>query len=160
MKKVTIFTDGACSGNPGIGGWGAVLIYKEIKKEMSGYDKSTTNNRMELFAVLQGLRALKEPCEVEICTDSQYVADAFNKHWIEYWQTHNWKTASNAAVKNDDLWKALLIEVKAHRVTFTKVKGHANVELNERCDQLATGAIDNYRKLIAEKASSTDTSAE
>lgn len=151
MKKVTIFTDGACSGNPGIGGWGVVLVYKGIRKELSGYDKSTTNNRMELFAVIQGLRALKEKCEVELCTDSTYVADAFNKNWIEYWQTHNWKTASKSPVKNDDLWKALLIETNKHVVTFVKVKGHANVELNERCDQLATGAVAQYQKIVAEQ---------
>lgn len=151
MKKVTIFTDGACSGNPGIGGWGVVLCYKDKKKEMSGYDKSTTNNRMELFAVIQGLRALKEPCQVDVCTDSQYIADAFNKHWIESWQSRGWKTSAKDAVKNVDLWQALLIEVRKHDVTFVKVKGHADVELNERCDKLATGAVASYKQLIAEK---------
>ncbi len=148
MKKVTIFTDGACSGNPGIGGWGAILIYNGHEKEISGYDKSTTNNRMELFAVIQALRALKESCECEICTDSQYVADAFNKNWIEYWQTHNWRTAGKSPVKNDDLWKALLYELNKHKYTFVKVKGHANVELNERCDRLARGEVERYQKLM------------
>ncbi len=156
MKKVTIFTDGACSGNPGIGGWGVVLVYKGIQKELSGYDKSTTNNRMELFAVIQGLRALKERCEVELCTDSQYVADAFNKHWIEAWQAKGWKNSAKESVKNVDLWQALLIEVAKHNVTFVKVKGHADVELNERCDKLATGAVARYQKIVAEQAAVND----
>lgn len=148
MKKVTIFTDGACSGNPGIGGWGAVLIYNGIQKEISGYDKSTTNNRMELFAVIQALRCLNQSCECEICTDSQYVADAFNKDWITAWQKSGWKTSSKAEVKNVDLWRALLFEVNKHKVSFVKVKGHANVELNERCDALARGEVERYQKII------------
>ena len=150
MKKVTIFTDGACSGNPGVGGWGAVLIYNGKTKEISGYDKSTTNNRMELFAVIQALRALNQSCECEISTDSQYVADAFNKDWISSWQQNGWKTASKSEVKNVDLWRALLFEVNKHKVTFVKVKGHANVELNERCDQLARGEVERYLKIIGE----------
>lgn len=150
MKKVTIYTDGACSGNPGIGGWAAVLIYNGIRKEISGYDKSTTNNRMELFAVIQALRALKQSCDCDVCTDSQYVADAFNKDWITSWQRNNWKTASKSEVKNVDLWRALLYEVNKHKVTFVKVKGHADVELNERCDELARGEVERYQKLISE----------
>lgn len=152
MKKVTIYTDGACSGNPGIGGWAAVLIYNGIRKEISGYDKSTTNNRMELFAVIQALRALKQSCDCDICTDSQYVADAFNKDWITAWQRNGWKTASKSEVKNVDLWRALLYEVNKHNVTFVKVKGHADIELNERCDELARDEVERYQKLISENA--------
>lgn len=148
MKKVTIYTDGACAGNPGIGGWAAVLIYNGVKKEISGYDKSTTNNRMELFAVIQALRCLNQQCEVDICTDSQYIADAFNKKWLDDWQSSGWKTASKKEVKNIDLWKALLYEVNKHHAHFVKVKGHADVELNERCDELARGEVDRYKKLI------------
>lgn len=150
MKKVTIYTDGACAGNPGIGGWAAVLIYNGVHKEISGYDKSTTNNRMELFAVIQALRCLNQSCECEVCTDSQYVADAFNKDWINSWQRNNWRTASKSEVKNVDLWRALLYEVNKHKVTFVKVKGHADVELNERCDELARGEVERYQKLTSE----------
>ena len=150
MKKVIIYTDGACSGNPGIGGWGAVLVYNGRSKEISGYDKSTTNNRMELFAVIQALRALKESCEVVVHTDSQYVADAFNQNWITTWQLNGWRTAGKSDVKNADLWKALLYEVNKHKTTFVKVKGHADVALNERCDQLARGEVERYQKIIAE----------
>ena len=105
MKKVVIYTDGACSGNPGVGGWAAILIFNGVEKEISGYDKQTTNNRMELFAVIQALRALKESCEVEIYTDSAYVADAFLKNWITSWEKNNWKTSGKSDVKNVDLWK-------------------------------------------------------
>ena len=150
MKKVIIYTDGACSGNPGIGGWGAVLVYNGRSKEISGYDKSTTNNRMELFAVIQALRALKESCEVVVHTDSQYVADAFNQNWIATWQLNGWRTAGKSDVKNADLWKALLYEVNKHKTTFVKVKGHADVALNERCDQLARGEVERYQKIISE----------
>ncbi len=150
MKKVTIYTDGACSGNPGIGGWAAVLCYNGKMKKISGYDKSTTNNRMELFAVIQAMRCLKEQCECDICTDSQYVADAFNKDWITSWQRNNWRTAGKSDVKNIDLWKALIYEVNKHVVHFVKVKGHADVELNERCDQLARGEVEHYQKILAE----------
>lgn len=150
MKKVTIYTDGACSGNPGIGGWAAVLVYNGIHKEISGYDKSTTNNRMELFAVIQGLRSLNQKCAVQIYTDSQYISDAFNKDWLTAWQNSGWKTASKQEVKNLDLWKALLYEVNKHDAQFVKVKGHADVELNERCDQLARGEIERYKKILAD----------
>ena len=150
MKKVDIFTDGACSGNPGVGGWAAILCYNGVEKEIYGYDKQTTNNRMELFAVIMGLRALKQTCEVTVTTDSAYVSDAFLKNWIDNWQENNWKTAAKADVKNSDLWKALLFEVKKHKVNFVRVKGHADNEKNNRCDKLATGAIDEYLKLIKE----------
>ena len=121
MKKVTIYTDGACSGNPGVGGWAAILIFNGVEKEISGYDKQTTNNRMELFAVIQALRALKESCEVEIYTDSAYVADAFLKNWITSWEKNNWKTSGKSDVKNVDLWNALRFELKKHKPTFIKV---------------------------------------
>ena len=147
MKKVDIFTDGACSGNPGVGGWAAVLVFNGIKKEISGYDKQTTNNRMEMFAVIMGLRALKEPCEVVVTTDSAYVADAFNKGWVESWQKNNWRTANKDEVKNIDLWRALLYEIKRHKVSFVRVKGHADNELNNRCDFLATTEISEFLKL-------------
>ena len=137
MKKVTIYTDGACSGNPGVGGWAAILIFNGVEKEISGYDKQTTNNRMELFAVIQALRALKESCEVEIYTDSAYVADAFLKNWITSWEKNNWKTSGKSDVKNVDLWNALRFELKKHKPTFIKVKGHADNLYNNRCDELA-----------------------
>ena len=124
MKKVTIYTDGACSGNPGVGGWGAILMFNGHEKECGGYDKQTTNNRMELFAVIMALRQLKEPCDVEIYTDSAYVADAFNKNWIIQWEAAEWKTSGKNEVKNQDLWKALLMEKEKHQVVFVKVKGH------------------------------------
>jgi len=142
MKKVDIYTDGACSGNPGKGGWAAVLMFGEHKRELSGYDKQTTNNRMELFACIMGLRALKEPCEVRLFTDSAYVADAFNKDWLASWQSNGWRTANKQEVKNIDLWQALLIEKNRHRLTFIWVKGHADNEFNNRCDFLARMAIE------------------
>jgi len=149
MKKVTIYTDGACSGNPGIGGWGAILMYNDNAKKISGYDKSTTNNRMELFAVIQALRCLNQSCVCEIYTDSQYVSDAFNKNWLEGWQKNNWKTSSKSPVKNVDLWKALLYETNKHEVHFNWVKGHADDVYNEMCDEMARTEIDNYVKLTA-----------
>lgn len=150
MKKITIYTDGACSGNPGVGGWGAILSYRGVEKEISGYDKSTTNNRMEMFAVIQALRCLKESCECEIYTDSQYVADAFNQGWLKSWQANNWRTASKSEVKNVDLWKALLYELNKHKVSFVKVKGHADNEYNNRCDKLARGEVDRYLAIMKE----------
>lgn len=144
MKKVTIYTDGACSGNPGAGGWAAVLCYKDVNKEISGGEKETTNNRMELMAVIQALRALKEGCECAVHCDSQYVVDAFNKNWIAAWQANGWKTSGKAAVKNVDLWKALLYEMGRHKVIFVKVPGHADVALNERCDVLAKQQAEKF----------------
>jgi len=141
MKEVTIYTDGACSGNPGVGGWAAVMMYNGHKKEISGYVKETTNNRMELFAVVQGLRALKEPCRVELYSDSSYVVKAFNEGWIENWQKRGWKTAGSVEVKNQDLWKALLYEVNKNEVKFIWVKGHDENPYNNRCDELAVAAI-------------------
>lgn len=146
MKKVTIYTDGACSGNPGVGGWGAILMFNGHEKECGGYDKQTTNNRMELFAVIMALRQLKEPCDVEIYTDSAYVADAFNKNWITQWEAAEWKTSGKNDVKNQDLWKALLMEKEKHQVVFVKVKGHSDNEYNNRCDRIARGQIDLCKK--------------
>ena len=146
MKSVTIYTDGACSGNPGIGGWGAILMYNGHEKEMSGYNKDTTNNRMEMFAVIQGLSALKEPCDVVVYSDSAYVCNAFAEGWGKQWESNNWKTANKSPVKNDDLWKLLLLLMAKHKVKFIKVKGHADNEYNNRCDKLATDAIKRVKK--------------
>lgn len=141
MEKVTIYTDGACSGNPGSGGWAAVLLYKDQRKEISGAKKETTNNEMEITAVLQGLKMLKFPCDVEVYSDSAYVVNTFSKGWIYNWEKKNWKTADNTPVKNVELWKEILALTKTHKVTFNKVKGHADNELNNRCDELARAAI-------------------
>lgn len=146
MKKVIIYTDGACSGNPGVGGWGAILMYNGHAKECGGYDKQTTNNRMELFAVIMALKNLKEPCEAEIYTDSAYVANAFNNNWISQWRAANWKTAGKSEVKNQDLWKALLCEVEKHKTKFVKVKGHSDNEYNNRCDEIAREQINICKK--------------
>ncbi len=141
MKEVTIYTDGACSGNPGPGGWGAILIYNENKKEISGADKETTNNIMEITAVLEALKLLKEPCRVKVYSDSAYVVNAFNQQWIDKWQKNNWKTSGKDDVKNRELWEKLYELVQKHEVEFIKVKGHSDNEYNNRCDHLATSAI-------------------
>lgn len=141
MKKVTIYTDGACSGNPGPGGWGAVLICEGTQKEISGATPNTTNNIMEITAVLEALKLLKFECEVEIYSDSAYVVNCFNQGWIYNWQKNNWKTANKEPVKNKELWEELYGFVKKHKTTFIKVKGHSTNELNNRCDFLATSAI-------------------
>lgn len=141
MKDIILYTDGACSGNPGPGGWGAVLVYNNIQKQMSGFEDNTTNNRMELLAVIKGLSALKENCNVEIYTDSAYVCNAFVQNWVQSWQLNGWKTASKTPVANMDLWQELLSLIKNHNVHFNKVKGHADNELNNLCDKLATSEI-------------------
>ncbi len=146
-KQVIIYTDGACSGNPGPGGWGAVLQYGAHRKEMSGYMAGTTNNRMELFAAISALGALKEPCDVTLYSDSSYLVKAFNDRWLEGWQRKGWKTASGAPVENQDLWFILLAQSKKHRVRFVWVKGHADNPGNNRCDELARAAIEEYRHL-------------
>ena len=143
MKEVTIYTDGACSGNPGPGGWGAILIYGENKKEISGGANETTNNIMEMTAVIEALKLLKYPCEVKLYSDSAYVVDAFNKKWVDSWQKNGWKNSKKEEVKNKELWETLIELTKVHEVTFIKVKGHSNDELNNRCDELAKGAINN-----------------
>ena len=146
MKDVIIYTDGACSGNPGNGGYCAILIYKNVEKIVSGSERQTTNNRMEMLAVINGLKCLKEPCNVSVYSDSAYVVDAFNKNWIESWQSRGWKTASKQEVKNIDLWKELLELFSYHRVTFIKVKGHSDNEYNNRCDKIA---VEEYRKITS-----------
>lgn len=141
MKHVTLYTDGACSGNPGPGGWGAVLLYGEHRKELSGGEGETTNNRMEITAVIEGLRALKEPCKVDVYSDSAYTVSAFTAGWVTGWSGNGWKKADNKPVLNADLWQQLLLLTQMHRVTFHKVKGHADNALNNRCDELARAAI-------------------
>ncbi|MBQ3552967.1 MAG: ribonuclease HI [Clostridia bacterium] len=145
MKQVTIYTDGACSGNPGVGGWGCILMYNGAKKELSGNEKSTTNNRMELLAAINALNALKEPCNVELYTDSAYLCNAFLNDWISTWQTNNWRTANKSEVKNRDLWEMLIKLSKTHKINWHKVKGHSDNEFNNRCDELARQAIDKIR---------------
>ena len=142
-KYVEIYTDGACSGNPGPGGWGAVLKYGVTEKELSGGEKETTNNRMELTAVIKALSALKEPCEVKLTTDSKYVCDAINQGWLESWQKNNWKKADKKPVLNVDLWETLFPLLFKHDVTFCWVKGHAGHKYNERCDELAVNFYKN-----------------
>ncbi len=137
MKQVEIFTDGACSGNPGKGGWGAVLRYQGKEKELCGGNPDTTNNRMELTAVIEALRALKEPCAVTLTTDSKYVVDAIEKGWVYTWQHNGWRKADKKPALNVDLWEALLPLLKKHAVTLVWVKGHAGHPENERCDKLA-----------------------
>ena len=139
MKKhIEIFTDGACSGNPGPGGWGAILRFGEHEKELSGGEKNTTNNRMELTAVISALSALKEPCEVTLTTDSKYVADAIEKGWAVSWKNNGWRKADKKPALNSDLWEELLNLLEIHEVTFNWVKGHAGHPENERCDKLET----------------------
>ena len=142
MQKVTIYTDGACSGNPGPGGWAAVLIYGEHKKEISGGCKETTNNIMELTAILEALKALKTECEVELYSDSAYSVNAFNQGWIFNWIKKGWKTADKKEVKNKEIWQEIYELTKKHKVKFNKVKGHSDVELNNRCDELARKEIE------------------
>lgn len=141
MEEVTIYTDGACSGNPGPGGWGAMLMYKGNKKEISGGKENTTNNVMELTAVIEGLKLLKFPCKVKLYSDSAYVVNAFIQKWIYGWIKNGWKNSSKEPVKNKELWQELYELTKTHEVEFIKVKGHADNEYNNRCDELARNAI-------------------
>ena len=145
MKIVTIYTDGACSGNPGPGGWGAILEWQGHEKELSGGEAQTTNNRMELTAVLTALRLLKEPCTVELYSDSKYVVDAINKGWLYGWQKKGWIKADKKPVLNVDLWQQLLPELARHDVHLHWVKGHAENEKNNRCDQLAVAESKKFR---------------
>ena len=145
MKEVTIYTDGACSGNPGPGGWGAILKYGEAVKELSGGEPETTNNRMELTGVITALAALREPCRVTLCTDSQYIANAINRGWLDSWQKRGWKR-KGGEVKNPDLWQALIPLLEKHDVTFVWVKGHAENEFNNRCDELAVAESRKFKK--------------
>ncbi len=145
MKKVEIFTDGACSGNPGPGGWGAVLRYQTVEREISGGELDTTNNRMELTAVIKALKLLKEPCEVILCSDSKYVCDAITKGWAKNWQKNNWRKADKKPALNSDLWETLLALLEKHEVSVKWVKGHAGHPENERCDTLAVSAIEKLK---------------
>ena len=146
MKQVEIYTDGACSGNPGPGGWGAILSYKDHERELSGYEENTTNNRMELTGPIKALETLKEPCKVSIFTDSAYVSNAFNQGWIDNWTKNGWRTSKKQPVENQDLWQQLLALMQVHQVKWIKVKGHSDNEKNNRCDLLATGAIKEQKE--------------
>ena len=137
MEEITIYTDGACSGNPGPGGWGAILMMGDVRKEISGGSENTTNNIMELSAVIEALKLLKRPCKVNVFSDSAYVVNAFNQKWIYGWMKKNWRTAGGDPVKNKELWQELYSLTKVHDVTFNKVKGHADNEFNNRCDEMA-----------------------
>jgi ribonuclease HI len=145
MKEVTIYTDGACSGNPGPGGWGAVLIFNDVKKEISGGSKDTTNNIMEMTAVIESLKMLKEPCKVTLYSDSAYVVNAFEQNWIDSWIQKGWINSKKEPVKNRELWEELIELINKHDVSFKKVKGHSTNELNNRCDYLATTAAKQYQ---------------
>ncbi|ADH60924.1 Ribonuclease H [Thermoanaerobacter mathranii subsp. mathranii str. A3] len=145
---VEIYTDGACSGNPGPGGWAAVLLYKEARKEISGFEENTTNNRMELKAVIEALKALKRPCKVNLYSDSSYVINAFKEGWLEKWQKNNWLKSDKTPVENQELWKELLEVSKRHQINWIKVKGHADDEFNNLCDRLATEQIKRNTKKL------------
>ena len=146
MKHVDIYTDGACRGNPGRGGWGAILVYGEREKELSGGEEVTTNNRMELSAVIAALSALKEECQVTLTTDSQYVVNAIEKGWLASWQDKGWRKSDKSAVLNVDLWKELSVLLDKHKVDFVWVRGHNGHPYNERCDALATAFADSFLK--------------
>ena len=143
MKEVSIYTDGACRGNPGRGGWGAILVYGKYEKELSGGERETTNNRMELTAAIEGLSALREPCKVTLYSDSKYVVDAFLLGWVESWRAAGWRRGKDK-LKNPDLWEKLYALTEIHEVEFIWVKGHAGHDYNERCDILATSFADSF----------------
>lgn len=144
-KQVQLYTDGACSGNPGPGGWGVILKYKGVEKELSGGEAQTTNNRMELTAVISGLEALKEPCQVELYSDSKYIIDAIQQRWVYKWAANNWMRNKKEPALNPDLWQRLLQQLERHQVTLHWVKGHAGHPENERCDALAVAAAARYK---------------
>ena len=143
MKEVSLYTDGACRGNPGRGGWGAILVYKSIEKVMSGGERETTNDRMELTAAIEGLAVLKEPCRVTLYSDSKYLVDTFNEGWSESWRRAGWRRGKEE-LKNVDLWKRLYELVASHSVEFVWVRGHDGHSYNERCDKLATDYADSF----------------
>jgi len=143
MKEISLYTDGACRGNPGKGGWGAILVYGKYEKELSGGEALTTNNRMELMAAISGLEALKEPCKVNLYSDSKYLVDAFNEGWIYGWREKGWKRGKDE-LKNPDLWARIYELSKLHEITFIWVKGHNGHDYNERCDSLATAFADSF----------------
>ena len=144
MKKVELYTDGACRGNPGRGGWGAILVYGDKEKELSGGEPMTTNNRMELMAAIEGLAALRVPCEVTLTSDSKYLVDAINKGWLESWKKNGWRKADKSAVLNVELWKKIDMLLAVHDVSFVWVHGHTGHPYNERCDALATAFADSF----------------
>ena len=146
MDEVTIYTDGACSGNPGPGGWGAILMLGENRKEISGGSENTTNNIMELTAVIEALKILKRPCKVNVYSDSAYVVNAFLQKWIYGWMKKGWKPAGGDPVKNKELWQELYGLTKIHEVTFNKVKGHADNEFNNRCDEMAVAESKKFAR--------------
>lgn len=146
MKKVIIYTDGACSGNPGAGGWGAMLFYKDNPpKEISGFNPNTTNNQMELTAAIMALDKLKLPCEVDLYSDSAYLINGFNEGWVTRWQLNGFKSSNKKPVQNVELWKKLIELNNTHKITWIKVKGHADNQYNNRCDLLATGEIAKHK---------------
>lgn len=145
MKQVELFTDGACSGNPGPGGWGAILRFQGVEKELSGGEANTTNNRMELSAAIEGLAALKEPCKVTLCSDSKYLTDGITKGWAVSWRKNGWRKADKKPALNADLWEKLLLLLEIHEVKIVWVKGHAGHPENERCDALAVAQIERFR---------------
>ncbi len=144
MKQVSIYTDGACRGNPGRGGWGAILVYGTHERELSGGEAMTTNNRMELTAAIEALRALKEPCAVTLTSDSKYLVDAVTQGWARSWAANGWRKSDRSPALNPDLWEALLALLDRHRVTLVWVKGHDGHPYNERCDRLATAFADSF----------------
>lgn len=146
MKKVELYTDGACRGNPGRGGWGAILVYGDKEKELSGGEPMTTNNRMELMAAIEGLAALRVPCEVTLTSDSKYLVDAINKGWLESWKKNGWRKADKSAVLNVELWKRIDMLLAVHNVSFVWVHGHTGHPYNERCDALATAFADSFEE--------------
>lgn len=146
MKKVELYTDGACRGNPGRGGWGAILVYGDKEKELSGGEPMTTNNRMELMAAISALEALKEPCEIVLTSDSKYLTDAINKGWLTSWKNRGWKKADKSPVLNVELWQRIDALLNVHKITFVWVQGHAGHPYNERCDALATAFADSFKK--------------
>ena len=146
MKKVNIYTDGACKGNPGRGGWGTILVYGEYEKELSGGEVLTTNNRMELMAVISGLEALREPCEVTLTSDSTYVINSITKKWLDGWAKKNWVKAGNTPVPNTDLWKRLIEAMRPGKIKWVWVRGHNGHPYNERCDRLAVAAAEQARE--------------
>jgi len=145
VKKVNVYTDGACSGNPGPGGWGTILVYNGNEKELSGGNGETTNNRMELTAAIEGLKILKEPCEVSLYSDSKYLVDAINLGWVEKWKSNGWMRNKKEKALNIDLWEELVDLLGIHKVEFIWVKGHNGHEYNERCDRMAVAEIDKFR---------------
>jgi ribonuclease HI len=145
MKRVELYTDGACRGNPGPGGWGAILVYRGKEKELSGGEASTTNNRMELMAAIAGMSALREPCEIVLTSDSKYLVDAINKGWLASWKRNGWRKADKSAVLNVELWQKIDALLEIHEVSFVWVHGHTGHPYNERCDALATAYADKFK---------------